>query len=54
VLRKAWKGRKGAALFFWNLDASGAIERRVLHEGTPITRGEKWIISQFIGKPSPG
>ena len=54
VLRKRWKGKKGAALFFWNLDANGVIERRVLHEGMPVTRGEKWIISQFVGMLPPG
>jgi predicted 2-oxoglutarate/Fe(II)-dependent dioxygenase YbiX len=43
-----WKRRKGSALFFWNVQPDGAIDRRMLHAGLPLTRGEKWMFSQWI------
>jgi len=52
TLGKRWKGRKGSALFFWNVEPDGTIDRRTLHAGLPPTRGEKWLLSQWIrGKP---
>jgi prolyl 4-hydroxylase len=41
------RGRKGDALLFWNV-AEGAPDRRTLHAGLPTTRGEKWLLSQWI------
>jgi len=30
----------------------GALDERTLHAGLPVTRGEKWMLSQFIlGRP---
>ena len=46
-----WKGRKGTAIFFSNVGPDGARDPRSLHAGLPITRGEKWILTQFIGRP---
>jgi prolyl 4-hydroxylase len=46
-----WKGRKGTAIYFWNVGPDGVRDRRSLHAGTPITRGEKWLLTQFIGRP---
>ncbi len=43
-----WKGRKGEALIFWNIDAFGQGDVRTTHAGRPTTRGQKWILSQFI------
>lgn len=43
-----WKGRKGEALFFWNVAPDGALDERTLHAGLPVTRGEKWMFSQWI------
>jgi prolyl 4-hydroxylase len=43
-----WKPRRGRGLFFWNVDPEGAIERRTLHAGRPVTSGEKWMLSQWI------
>ena len=43
-----FKGRKGDALLFWNLDTSGAPDRNTMHAGTPATAGEKWIFSQWL------
>jgi hypothetical protein len=51
-LGKRWKGRKGNALFFWNVAPDGKIDRRTLHAGLPPTRGEKWLLSQWIRGPS--
>ncbi len=42
------KGRKGDIVFFANVDLSGAPDRQTLHAGLPVTRGEKWMLSQWI------
>jgi prolyl 4-hydroxylase len=48
ILGKRYRGRKGNALFFWNVEPDGSPDKRVLHSGLPPTRGEKWILSQWI------
>ncbi len=49
-----YKGRKGDAMFFWNVDASGAPDKRSMHTGTAPIRGEKWVLSQWIqGRLAP-
>lgn len=48
TLGKRFKGRKGNALFFWNVEPDGIIDGRTLHAGLPPTRGEKWMLSQWI------
>jgi prolyl 4-hydroxylase len=48
VIGLRWKPRRGRALFFWNVDSGGAVDRRTLHAGRPVTRGEKWTLSQWI------
>ena len=42
------KGKKGDALLFWSADAAGALDRRTLHAGSAVARGEKWVLSQWI------
>ena len=42
------RGAKGDALFFFNVDATGAPDTRTLHEGRAPAAGEKWLLSQFI------
>lgn len=42
------RGRRGDALMFMNVEASGQPDRRTLHAGLPPTRGEKWLLSQWI------
>jgi hypothetical protein len=42
------KGRLGDGLYFVNALPEGGPDRRMLHAGRPPTRGEKWIVSQFI------
>jgi predicted 2-oxoglutarate/Fe(II)-dependent dioxygenase YbiX len=48
------RGAKGDALFFANVDPAGAPDRQTLHAGRPPTRGEKWILSQWIRDRTPG
>lgn len=48
------RGRRGDALFFANVDPAGAPDRMTLHAGKPPTRGEKWILSQWIRDRTPG
>jgi prolyl 4-hydroxylase len=43
-----YKGNKGDALCFWNVMADGSPDRRTLHAGLPPTRGEKWLLSQWV------
>jgi prolyl 4-hydroxylase len=47
-LGKRFRGHKGTALFFWNVDPDGFVDKRTLHAGLPPTRGEKWMLSQWI------
>jgi prolyl 4-hydroxylase len=46
-------GSTGDALFFANVDESGAPDRRTLHSGLAPTSGEKWVFSQWIRDRSP-
>jgi len=48
-----WKPRRGRGLFFWNVEPDGAIDRRTIHAGRPVTRGEKWMLSQWIAGHRP-
>ena len=43
-----FKGRKGDALLFINVDREGVGDPMSLHAGQPTTRGEKWVLSQWI------
>jgi hypothetical protein len=47
------RGGKGDLLVFLNLDAQGQPDRRTLHAGLPPTRGEKWLLSQWVRDRSP-
>ena len=47
------RGGKGDALFWANIDPSGAPDRLTFHAGKPPTRGEKWILSQWIRDRTP-
>jgi len=42
------KGHAGDALFFWNVQPNGAVDRETLHAGLPPTTGEKWLFSQWV------
>jgi prolyl 4-hydroxylase len=43
-----FKGARGDALIFSNVNPAGAPDRRTLHAGLPPTSGEKWLLSQWI------
>jgi hypothetical protein len=42
------RGRRGEGLFFVNALPDGTPDRRMVHAGLPPSRGEKWLVSQFI------
>lgn len=42
------KGKTGDAVYFAHVDGAGKPEKLSLHASIPITRGEKWIFSQWI------
>ncbi len=42
------RGNRGDILHFHNLDADGRGHRDTLHAGTPVTAGEKWLLSKWI------
>jgi prolyl 4-hydroxylase len=42
------QGRRGEGLYFVNALPDMQPDLRMLHTGSPPTRGEKWIVSQFI------
>jgi hypothetical protein len=43
-----YKGRKGDAVFFWNVTPDGALDRRTLHAGLAPITGEKCLLSQWV------
>jgi prolyl 4-hydroxylase len=43
-----FKGNRGDALLFSNIDAAGAPDYDTVHAGLPPVRGEKWLFSQWI------
>jgi hypothetical protein len=49
-----YRGGKGDALLFANVDSAGAPDLLTTHAGRAPTRGEKWILSQWIRDRSPG
>jgi hypothetical protein len=51
LLKTKFKGKKGDALIFWNLTPDGAPDGRTQHIGTAPTKGEKWLLSQWIRIP---
>lgn len=46
--RLSWRGHRGDALLFWNVDASGQPDFTTRHAGTPVTRGVKFLISKWF------
>ena len=43
-----YKGKKGDAVFFWNVLPDGSVDRQTLHTGLPPANGEKWLLSQWV------
>lgn len=47
------KGSRGEGIYFVNALPDLSPDKRMLHAGRPTTRGEKWIITQFVrSKPT--
>lgn len=42
------RGRRGEGLYFINSRADRSADRQMLHTGSPPTRGEKWLVTQFV------
>jgi prolyl 4-hydroxylase len=49
-----YRGRAGDALFFANVTRDGRPDPLTIHAGRPPTKGEKWILSQWIRDRPPG
>jgi prolyl 4-hydroxylase len=49
-----FRPRKGDALFFANVTRDGLPDTATLHAGLAPTKGDKWIISQWIRDRAPG
>lgn len=47
-LKWKFKGKPGDALVFWNVSEDGEPDRKSLHAGTPVKRGEKWLYSKWM------
>jgi prolyl 4-hydroxylase len=43
-----YKGNAGDGIYFTNATADLAPDLRMLHAGMPPTRGEKWLVTQFV------
>ena len=43
-----YRGAKGDAILFWNVDETGVPDAATLHAGLAPARGEKWLLSQWI------
>ena len=48
-----YRGGRGDALLFANVDSAGAPDPLTTHAGRPPSEGEKWILSQWIRDRSP-
>jgi hypothetical protein len=43
-----FRGGRGDAVLFWNVDGQGEPDFRTLHAGLEPSRGEKWVLSQWL------
>jgi hypothetical protein len=48
LLNVSHKGKRGHGLSFVNTLPNGKPDKRSVHAGRPPTRGEKWLLSQFV------
>jgi hypothetical protein len=48
LLNVRHKARRGDGLLFANALPTGPADPRTVHAGLPPTRGEKWVLSQFV------
>jgi prolyl 4-hydroxylase len=49
---RQFKGKKGDALFWWNLDPDGGLEPAAHNGNLAVTQGEKFVLSQWIRIPA--
>ena len=42
------KPKKGSAVYFEYLNKAGQLDARCLHAGTPVARGDKWIVTKWL------
>jgi prolyl 4-hydroxylase len=47
-LKIRFRGHTGEALIFDNVTSAGTGDMNTMHTGLPPTRGEKWLLSQWI------
>jgi prolyl 4-hydroxylase len=47
-----YKGNKGDAVLFYNVDSNGQPDMRTCHAGRAPTSGEKWLFSQWLREPA--
>lgn len=40
--------KKGSAVYFEYTNSQGQLDRLTLHGGSPVTRGEKWIVTKWM------
>jgi hypothetical protein len=48
----SYKGKKGDAILFHNVDAHGQPDKRTRHAGRAPTSDEKWLFSQWLREPA--
>ena len=48
LVGQRFKGHEGDAIYFAHVDQTGGPDKKSLHAGLPIRRGEKWVLSQWI------
>ena len=40
--------KKGSAVYFEYTNSHNQLDRLTLHGGSPVTRGEKWIVTKWM------
>ncbi|MDB5481378.1 MAG: hypothetical protein JWO83_2431 [Caulobacteraceae bacterium] len=48
LVGRHFKGKAGDAIYFAHVDQTGGPDKKSLHAGLPIRRGEKYVLSQWI------
>jgi prolyl 4-hydroxylase len=52
-IEKRIKGKKGDALFWWNVKPDATPDADAVNGNCPVTSGEKWLLAQWIRSPIP-
>jgi prolyl 4-hydroxylase len=40
--------KRGSAIFWYNIDRNGNLDRDTFHGGCPVLKGSKWITNKWI------